>query len=283
MNNKNYIIKTIPQAMRILTRILQIFSTCICSVIIKPNEMFDIVVVNLEKNKDRRAHMELILNYAKCKYEFFNAVDGNLILTRQKHISEYSKGFDIGHYVDKHKYVNEKYHGVVGLKLTSYLIYKIMEQSGNTKPLLVLEDDADLEADFVFKLEDMLSKLRDEWDIIILNNNYVLKDNLMPPDGITGLREIGMFAGTYAYLINGCATASKLANLLDICYYTDPIDKCLGAACIYSQIKGYAFTQPLATHLGNIFESNIPTSWYVGPDNLENSLYWMAATTDSFN
>lgn len=265
-----------------LSRFMLIYN-CFCSLMIKPNERFDIVCVNLEKDKERKAHMESILSYAKCKYEFFNAVDGHLVLTDQKNISEYSRGLDITYYANTHKFVDEKYHGVVGLKLTSYILYKKLENSGSNKPLLILEDDADLEADFVVRVEDTLSKMGDNWDILILNNNYILKDASVPPDAITGLREIGMFAGTYAYLINGCSTAKKLIDLMDKCSLNRPIDACLGAGCTYSQIKGYAYTTPLATHLGNVFKSNIPTSWFVGPDALNNSLYWLVKNNGMSN
>lgn len=261
-----------PQVMYfiILTYIL-----LVASFNFQPNTKFNITCISLERSQERKRHIESILSFAKCNYDFFNAVDGNHIITKGKDISEFSRGMDISNYVNRHLDLDRKFHGAAGLKFSSYILLRELEKSSSPKPLLILEDDADLDATFVPEVENMLDKMRDEWDIIILSPSYRI-DPSRPYNEETGLTGIKFFTGTYAYLVNGSLKAKKLADFLENCPTNMPIDVLFRAKTLTNEIIGYAFAEPLATHLGDVFHSNIPTSCFVGPVELKNSLYKMA-------
>lgn len=218
---------------------------------LKPNTSFDIICVNLASEAKRRDHLERMLQYAQCKYRIFSAVDGKALLSGVKSISECT---DLGNYTAKHMHISRKFFGAFGLKATSLIIYREIEKSGSDRPVLILEDDVDLEADFVAEIERMLSRMTDEWDISLLSSVYY-NDGSRLASSHTGLKGINFFSGTYAYLVNGARAAGKLARLLENCPPEDPIDFYFGKLSTSKHIHAYAFSRRLATHLGDVFES----------------------------
>lgn len=236
------------------------------------NTKFNITCVSLKREVSRREHINNILSFADTKYRIVNAVDGNEIFSNSENILKYSKNQNFIDYFKKHEDVSENLYGAVGLKLTSYALFREYEELKTEKPLLILEDDVDLELDFVNIIENTLSNMNDNWDIILLTPSYYVDYN-RPTNKLTGLRGINFFSGTYAYLINGSRAAKKLADLLENCDPKFPIDFYFGEMSCSRFIIGYAFTTSIATHLGNVFASSIATSDYVGPEKLVNSLY----------
>ena len=234
--------------------------------------MFNITCFNLERCKERRNHIDSILTFANCRYNFFNSVDGNMVLTGQKHISEYSEELDISEYFSRQLNMDKKFYGAIGLKLSSYILLRKLEKSGDSKPLLILEDDTDLDAEFVYKVENTLTKMKDPWDIIILSSSYRI-DSSRGLNEETGLVGISFFTGTYAYLVNGSKTAKKLADFLEECPPHRPIDVLFRYKTQINEIISYAYANHLATHLGDVFTSTIATSSFVGPAEMKKSLY----------
>ncbi len=236
------------------------------------NTEFDIVCVSLAREIKRKEHLNRILSYCKCNFKIFDAVDGNLVLKGKKNIKDYSKGFDLEGMVEKHKNANARFHGAIGLKLTNHIIMKEIEKSKSIKPVLILEDDADLEADFVLRIQNTLKSIDHDWDIILLSSSYNFDDK-RKYNKKTGLRGALFFTGTYGFLINGSKAAKKLSGLLERCPAIQPIDDFYGRESEKGNINVYAFTPHIVSHLGNVFESTIPNSWHVNPIKLQNSLY----------
>lgn len=240
----------------------------------KQNTKFDITCVSLARETERRAHINKILTKANCKYKIMDAVYGNFILNGRQNISEYSKDLSVAAYAERHMGAQNKFRGAIGLKLTNYIMMRELERSKSAKPLLILEDDADIEADFVTTVENTLSKMKKEWDIILLTPSFN-RDYDRPYDEETGLIGMLFLTGTYGFLINGHVAAKKLADFLEICPVDQPIDNYYGMLCERMDLIGYAYDRHLITHLGNVFQSSIETSWVVYPEQLNNSLYEM--------
>jgi GR25 family glycosyltransferase involved in LPS biosynthesis len=236
------------------------------------NTDFDIVFINLARERERRAHMNRILSYCKCNYRIFNAVDGNLVFNGKKNINDYSKNYSLAHMVVKHKNTDKKLFGANGVLFSNYIILKELEISKSTKPLLILEDDVDLEVDFVSKVQNTLKSIDHCWDVILLSGDYT-KDIKRKHNPKTGLQGSLFFFGMYGFLVNGAKSARKLSLLLENCPIDFQIDIYFGNLAAQGKIKAYAFTTPIASHLGNVFQSTIPTSCHVGPRKLKNSLY----------
>ena len=62
--------------------------------------------------------------------------------------------------------------GMVGCKLSHYLNLRRIEISRTKKPVLILEDDVDLEFNFVKKIESVLNKMPEDLDILLISGHY---------------------------------------------------------------------------------------------------------------
>lgn len=246
------------------------------------NTKFDISCINLEREADRRMHIDKMLSFANSKYKIFNAVDGCLLLTGKKDITDYIPEYNsnskpiyldsLNKLVEQHKWLSPRYYGTTGLKLSHYIMMKELEGSGNKNPLLILEDDADIEAEFVSIIESSLENMMEEWDIILLTPRY-WTDQTRPHNPETKLQGMLFFYGTYGIMVNGAKSAKKIADFIEACPHQLPIDDFYGDLSRSGKLIGYAFTKQLVTHLGDLFPSAIQTSYYLGPAHLNISLY----------
>lgn len=247
----------------------------VCCINFIRNTKFDISCVSLARETARRVHMNKILSHAGCNYNIFDAVDGEMVLTGRKKITEYSSNIPMGHLINKHINMGPRFHGTTGLKLSHYIMMKQLQNSGSQKPLLILEDDADIEAEFVATVESTISNMKQDWDIILLTPRY-WGDHSRPHNPATKLEGMLFFYGTYGFIVNGARAAKKIADFIDVCPPWLPIDDYYGDLSRSGKLIGYAYTKHIVTHLGNIFQSTIATSFPLGPTKLDISLYHAA-------
>lgn len=239
---------------------------------LKPNEQFDICYINLEREKERNQHMINLLGASNCKFTRFNAIDGVEVLKDTKKLSEYCEVDKKDKFLDLLNYRNcsHRLMGMIGCKLSHYLNMRRIEKSRNTKPVLVLEDDVDLECDFVKQLEETLQHMPVNWDILCItehlsadkkhkNNKFIFKVRWF----IEGI-----------FVINGWKSAEKIANLIKSkCDSTTPIDSFLGNASSRNRISVFSVQNKLAVQMRRKFQSSIPSSWPLASKPLKNSLH----------
>lgn len=220
------------------------------------NTLFDVVCISLARATDRRSYITSFLSSMNLNYRLFNAVDGTAILKKEQHISQYSNGLDMDDMVERHLNVGRKCHGAVGLKFSNYILMNELEKSKNNKPALILEDDVGFDDDLVEIIENMLVKMKEPWDIILLTPSFS-PDPSRPLDPETGLKGMIFFYGTYGFIINGYKTAKKLARYLEDCPIRLPIDDYYGALTQQGKLIGYAFEDSLIRHRSDLFKSTI--------------------------
>lgn len=236
------------------------------------NNLFDIVYVNLESRTDRKQHMENLLGAANCKYDRFNAVNGIQLLKGEKNITEYTSATRFNEDIEKYRKFNPDLFGMAGCKLSHQIIWDNIAKTKKTKPTLIVEDDLDIKADFVMKVENALLKHDKKWDVILLSPSYEIKDystfNIE-----TGLAKVGFFYECLAYIVKDHETAEKI---IQGCYKfgTDfPVDLCIGNLSSWGLIEAYAFNPHLAVQKRETFGTNILSSEQtIGSERLENSL-----------
>ena len=254
------------------------FSLSSCYNII-PNTKFDIVGINLERETARKIHFNKIMAFAKCNYKIFNAVDGEKLKSGEKNISDYCGKIKVT-LNEEEMNLEKKYDGTTGIKLSTYILLREFEELKSDKPLLILEDDVDLEVDFVEMIEQTLSHIDHEWDIILLSKEFRW-DSTRPHNPKTGLRGISFFFGLYSILINGQKSAKKFADFIETCPIHLPLDNFYNSILADKKIIGYGYSRYIGTHLGDIFPTCIGTSFFRGPSRLSNSLYTIVNKVES--
>lgn len=251
----------------------------------KINSLFDICYVNLERESLRKNHMESLLSTVYCRFSRFNAVDGIDLLENKKSISYYLDPLGLSNIpinISKYSGIDKQLMGMVGCKLSHYINFRRIEKSNSAKPVLVLEDDIDLEADFVDIIEGAIKRAPKDWDIITLTEHYAVdgkKTSLNTPY----LHRIGWFVETI-YLVNGARSSKMIADLIELkCSRDCPIDTFLSNESIANTIQAYAFKEKLAIQLRSTFPSAIPNSDPLYPKPLKRSILSVMAKRQKLN
>jgi len=172
-----------------------------------------ILVINLDRSKDRRQHMEKELGRFGVEYSFFPAVDGNKLTRKER--SSYS----LRHAVCTRD--RPLSNAQIGCALSHGRVYEKMIAE-NIKELLILEDDCIFEDHFFEMLSCRESWLPSEWGLInfasfVLDSDtdYIPLHNLstsIPPLQLVALKRPHFRTG--CYLIN----LHEAQQLLDILY-----------------------------------------------------------------
>ena len=151
---------------------------------------YDIFVVSLEKDYKRREKLGIIPDY-------IYAVNGHNL-----DIDQLKKDGIIN--------INNKMtKGEIGCYLSHiHMLKKTLETN---KQVLIIEDDAKIEADTFQKIKE-LKDIPEDWDILSIGYNYYEHFSINSFDKIKYLH------GTHAYLVNKNITMEKINSLL-------PIDK----------------------------------------------------------
>jgi len=172
-----------------------------------------ILVVSLERSKERRRHMEKELDRFGVDYSFFPAVDGNKLTReeRQSYSLKHSVNL-LGRHLDNTE---------IGCALSHVRVYEKMVAE-NIKELLILEDDCVFEDHFFELLNCRECWLPSEWGLINLWTHvqdsdirqYTLRNlsSSIPPLQLIAIKRIHPY--TTCYLIN----LHGAQQLLDIAY-----------------------------------------------------------------
>jgi glycosyl transferase family 25 len=154
-------------------------------------------VINLTISRDRLADVMKMGRRENLDITRFNAVNGRELSANDPYI---------------HKFFSNKNKLKPGQKGCSLSHIKVWEQvaAGTADVVLILEDDAIIPKDFNRKLEEYMTELPKDWDMVLLGGNNIVgkrysprllyADNTIKRDGNYGL---------FGYLIKK-STASKL-------------------------------------------------------------------------
>jgi GR25 family glycosyltransferase involved in LPS biosynthesis len=144
-------------------------------------------VINLERRKDRRDHMQNIL---PVHHEFVNAVDGK-ILSPTKDLKRLFEGNDFG---------SRK--GVIGCAMSHYQLWKKL-LTDTKEYYFIMEDDVEICDKFVQKL-DVLDDAMKKNDVCFLGYHVRSKDKIEYTGDVTihPLQKEIYVGGTFAYSIN---------------------------------------------------------------------------------
>ncbi len=133
------------------------------------------IVINLDRDTDRLAHMERQLNKAGFAFERFPAIKG-------AELPESLRAYfpDSGFKADR----TPLSLGEIGCYASHLAICRRVVDGSLLAPVCVLEDDVELPPDFDHLLTTILERLPAVWDIVRLSNDT--KRSVMPLDTLRG-------------------------------------------------------------------------------------------------
>lgn len=227
------------------------------------NKSFDIVYLNLERHQAKRAHVERMLKHANCTFTRFNAVDGRALFDQTKSILDYTGGIAIAPTDESiQQRIDSDNAGRAGCHLSHLIVLRTIESLRAARPVLVLEDDIDLDEHFAEKVESVLADPPAKWDIILLGAMFRANWWGHPRNKLLVAGKYD--ACTHAYLVNGAESASKLAAVINTARCPGrPVDLLLERAFRNDPSFAYFCFRPMiAVQRRDLFESDIslPTS-----------------------
>lgn len=136
------------------------------------------VVINLDRDADRLAHMQREFDKLGLTFQRFAAVNGANL---PEHLRGYFAPAD----------ANPLSPGETGCYASHLAICRAIVDGQLPAPLFVIEDDIEFPPDFVALMQDVLSKLPADWDIVRLANEA--KRIVAPLARVTGDRRLVRF------------------------------------------------------------------------------------------
>ena len=224
---------------------------------------------------ERKNQIEKMLTTANCCFLRFNAVNGNAVMNKIEKITDYEKNYNLKTPIDLNKFnsLDSSRYGMLGCKFSHYLNLRRIENTELTnRPVLILEDDVDLECDFVDKIEDAIQKLPENWDMCLITGFRHLHDNHVD-FGDNSIIKVGYFFECLGYIVNGSKSAGKLANFInETCPPDFPVDLFLANISMQNGFNLYGLNNTLATQLRKEFPTAIPSSGEIQEITLVDSL-----------
>jgi GR25 family glycosyltransferase involved in LPS biosynthesis len=228
----------------------------------KSNSMFDICYINMDSEKKRNEHLKELFSASRCKGHRFAAVNGKDMIRNEtlfrNHLA--SLKLDVKVNLTEYAKLSDNQLGMAGCKLSHYLNCKRIENTNSSKPVLILEDDVDLEWDFVEKIENALLKMPKDWEVLLITGHY---NPISPQPCAPGspIVKVGYFFELLGYIVNGSEAAKKLANLIESkCAPYVPVDLFFAHQSMNKNLAVYALKQKQAIQLRSRFPTSIPTS-----------------------
>lgn len=234
-----------------------------------------IFLLNLDSRKDRLEHSEKLLRALNLPFERISSYDGRGIYHDQ--IENFSFDPEI-----RYRVSNLKRDVDLGIEtagriccwlthLHSYLrAIRWYRMTGLSRPVLILEDDIDLEADFKNLLRDRMQRLPSDWEMFFMGVYYEKKCKQLSKIFANCLE----FYGAQSYVIRNEKVARKLVGISNQPEYSKHADWQWLEPMQKGLMKGYlAYPDRLSTvlNLGSDIQAQQASRSF---NSLRESLYW---------
>lgn len=137
--------------------------------------------------------------------------------------------------------------GAVGCYISHYMLWQNIMDDINDK-ILIVEDDVELVDDFVFKLNESLYHVPDNWDMLYIGHESLY---LVNATVVNERISRGVPACTYAYIIN----KKCIPTLLGLCPINMPVDTQIREQ-LNHKLNIYALTPQLAYQKSSILNNS---------------------------
>lgn len=221
------------------------------------NRSFDIVYINLERSAAKREHVERMLRHAGCLFRRFNAVDGRELCERRRSVQDYTNGTKIAFTDDMiQERISTKNMGKIGCHLSHLIVLRMIDASNTERPVLVLEDDVDLNKFFVRKVENAIAHPPGRWSVLLLGS--VFREKWWKRRSSRQFVEVYFEGCLHAYLVSGARNARRIADEIEACNYPEiDVDIVIDKAFMNDDsFVFYSFTPVIAVQRNDLFDSN---------------------------
>tara|TARA_Y100000389_G_C17415214_1_gene493279 strand:+ start:800 stop:1486 length:687 start_codon:yes stop_codon:yes gene_type:complete len=197
------------------------------------NNVPNIYIINLDRRADRLTNITKQLKQLKLLFIRYSAFDGN-------NLTEGDKNYYISESGKKESRAGLKLtNGAIGLGIT---LYKLCSSCIEDKDeIIILEDDAVLEDDFINKFIDMKKQLKDiDYDMVYLGHHTIDKKKLEKKT--KNIYKIdGQINGTFGLLIKPSACKKIIEEVFPLNWQIDT------AIYMNKNIQKYVVEPPLIT------------------------------------
>ena len=218
---------------------------------------FDVVYMNLDSSVHRARHMKRLLKVVGVKnHRRFRAVDGKQLYKENSYLKSFSQAENIRFDISSQKAAKVTNKQAQTSTWLSYLLlFKDFAASSSNQPLLILEDDIDLEIDFVKLLGDSMKQAPNDWDILLCGYCCLSRLKSKPFRSKMWI-PVKHFATTHCFVLRNSTVASFIASQIDVKVVEDSIDLFIARMASSNKLNIYARAAKIAGQRRDIFGSN---------------------------
>lgn len=172
--------------------------------------------------------MEILLNYLKINHTRFRAVDGEMFFTNLTYLTSFENSKDIKlNLIKQNSYLTPDHgmgFGTMGCWLSYLFLMQELAKLNTSKPIVILEDDNDLDVDFRQLLNLSIQNVPNDWNLLLCDTCY---KKLKESGRESSWPRIDEFACTNCFILRNSSSAQRIAKFLDIKTTTRPVDLAL--------------------------------------------------------
>lgn len=160
--------------------------------------------------------------------------------------------------------------GQVSCWLTFLLLLTQISSSSTTRrPTLILEDDVDVEVDFVSRLNEAIAKAPNDWDILLCGYCHLKTTTKMNESD--KYKKADYYECLHCQVVRDVSVARRLVRKLDLTMIDKPVDLILGDLAGADCLRVYAMRDQIAVQKRDAFSTEIHNSGSLPPYALKNS------------
>lgn len=216
---------------------------------------FNVVYLNMDGRLDRFENMEKMLTYLGVHYARFPAVEGKKFFNNKTYLSEYNHASRVRLDHDKlmQKNVTRMSNNQVGCFLSHLLVLLEIAAANTTRPTIVLEDDVDLDKNFVSKFLSALESVPNDWDLLLCG--YCCKRIERKVNYF--LLRMKFHLATHCLVIRNSTTAEKLVKHINVVQLDFPVDNMIGEMTRNKSLNVYGMRRKIAIQKREFYKSDI--------------------------
>lgn len=184
-----------------------------------------IYVINLDHRTDRLSNVDHQLGVLGLTYTRFSAVNGKLVRDKLLQGAAVTKNdlgwpeaikFDLQAMLSE-TFVSQHESNIIWSQIGCWqshlqVFYKIIKETiakGMDGPILILEDDVEIDADMEKYMKKMMTDIPDDWEIFAIGNHHSICQEIVSSEICLAYS----FVGTDAYIFRNSAVAQKFFDL----------------------------------------------------------------------
>jgi len=199
-----------------------------------------------------------MLDILNLTYRRFSAVDGIEFLKNQTYADRYS-------FLRQTRIIYSRETlspGQIGCLLSYLALLKEIADSNTRLPVLVLEDDVDLQVDLLKTILTTIPTLQPEWDILLGGYCCLTKyrSRNLAELGPNPTHRVKKFATTHCQVFHNSTIAKKIYQKLNQMKLDKPIDMVLHDLTFSKFLNVFALQYQIAIQQRDLFKSDIEKS-----------------------